>query len=257
MLNQGQIDYFKTFGFLIIRQMFTSEEIKALILATETVCAKKLKREIGEKEWFWFDNFIEEDPALMKLVEDDRIYLVMEKLLGEDLIWIGSEGMGGIDPELANHSWHFDGHKTSRNLDYLRTKVMIYLDAQRKDTGALRVIPGSHKDPFHQELLALQDAHLAAKPICFGIEGAQIPSCAVETEPGDIVIFNQWLYHAVYRKQGKRRVLVLKFGPRPCKKADFAILRERSSQVFEAHSAFRNSQSNRIQKLIEGFGELG
>ena len=57
----------------------------------------------------------------MKLVEDDRIYLVMEKLLGEDLIWIGSEGMGGIDPELANHSWHFDGHKTSRNLDYLQS----------------------------------------------------------------------------------------------------------------------------------------
>ena len=28
-----------------------------------------------------------------------------------------------------------------------RTKVMLYLDPQTKDTGALRVIPGSHRDP--------------------------------------------------------------------------------------------------------------
>lgn len=257
MLNKNQVHHFHSFGFLIIRQMFTCDEVKALILETEAACVKKLGREMGEKESFWAGEFVEESPALMKLVEDDRIYLVMKKLLGEDIIWNGSEGMRGINPELANHSWHFDGHKTSRNLDYLRTKVMLYLDPQSKDSGALRVIPGSHRDPFHKELMALQDAHQTPKPVCFGIEGPQIPSYAIETEPGDIVIFNQWLYHAVYGKQGLRRAIVLKFAPRPRTKAHFTMLWNGSSPVFEPHSVFRNNQSARIQGLVEGFEELG
>lgn len=52
---------------------------------------------------------METRPALMRLVEDDRIYQTVTELLGDDLIWIGSEGMWGIDPGLADHTWHFDG----------------------------------------------------------------------------------------------------------------------------------------------------
>ncbi len=257
MLSRIQITHFHTFGFLVIRQAFTRDEVKVLIREADAACAKKLDRDIGETESMWQVEFIEERPALMKLVEDDRIFLPMKDLLGEDLIWIGSEGMWGIDPKLADHSWHFDGDRTSQYPDYLRTKVMLYLDPQRKDTGALRVIPGSHRDPFHQALMPLQEAHQRADSDCFGVEGPQIPACAVETEPGDIVLFNQWLYHAVYGKVGKRRVIVLKFGPRPHTEEHLAMLRDGAPYVFRPHASFRGSERPRIRHLIDGLAELG
>ncbi len=257
MLSSGQIAHFHTFGYLVIRRAFTRDEVEELIRKAATVYAKKLGRDIGDEEWLWEPGFIEESPELMKLVEDDRIYLPMVELLGEDLIWIGSEGMWGIDPKLADHSWHFDGFRTSQHLDYTRTKVMLYLDPQKKDTGALRVIPGSHRDPFHQALMPLQDAHISGDPGCFGVQGPQIPSCAVETEPGDIVLFNQWLYHAVYGKAGKRRVIVFKFGPRPRKESHQAMLRDGAPDVFRPHASFRDSEIPRIRRLVDGFFELG
>ncbi len=148
MLTEAQIAHFQTFGFLVIRQAFTRSEVEALIREADAAYAEKSDREKDGSSSMWTSESVEERPALMKLMEDDRIYLSIGGLLDRDFIWNGSEIMWGIDPKLADHTWHFDGHKTSRNLDYPRTKVMLYLDPQRKDTGALRVIPGSHRILF-------------------------------------------------------------------------------------------------------------
>ncbi|MCY3553822.1 MAG: phytanoyl-CoA dioxygenase family protein [Gemmatimonadetes bacterium] len=257
MLSSGQIEQFHAFGFLVIRQAFSREEVDALIQEAAAACAQKLGRDIGEEEWFWDGEFVESRPALTRLVEDDRIYLTVTELLGDDLIWIGSEGMWGIDPKLADHTWHFDGHKTSRLLDYTRTKVMLYLDPQTKDTGALRVIPGSHRDPLHQALLPLQEAHLGGDPSPFGVDGPRIPGYSIETKPGDIVLFNQWLYHAVYGKKGKRRVIVFKFGPRPRTGAHRNMLHKGAPQGFRPHRSFLESGRPRLRRLAEGMSALG
>ena len=257
MLSTEQVAHFHTFGFLVLRQAFARDEVEELSREADAACVEKLDRGVDGSAYLWAPEFVEERPALMKVLEDDRIYLSMKDLLGDELIWIGSEVMWGIDPKLADHTWHFDGHKTARHLDYPRTKVMLYLDPQRKDTGALRVIPGSHRDPFHRSLLPLQDAHHGGDPLCFGVEGAQVPACAVETVPGDIVFFNQWLYHAVYGKAGKRRVIVFKFGLKPKTEAHLAMLRDGAPDVFKPHPSLLKSGSPRIRHLIEGMEALG
>ena len=257
MLSSGQIAHFHTFGYLVIRQAFTGDEVRELIREAAAACAQKLGRDIGEEEWLWEGDFVESRPALMRLVADDRIFMALEELLGDRLIWIGSEGMWGIDPKLVDHTWHFDGYKTSQHLDYPRTKVMLYLDPQKKDTGALRVIPGSHRDPFHEALLPLQDAHNDGDTHCFGADGPRIPGCAIETEPGDIVFFNQWLYHAVYGKAGKRRGIVMKFGPLPRTEAHRVMLREGSPSVFQPHPSFLKSRRPRIRHLVECMKSVG
>ena len=256
MLSDEQIAHFHTFGFLVIRQALAKEEVEALIREADAAYAEKLDRGGEESAYIWASEVVEERPALMKLVDDDRIYLSMSKLLGEDFIWIGSEVMWGIDPKLADHTWHFDGHKAARHLDYTRTKVMLYLDSQRKETGALRVIPGSHRDPLHKTLFLLQDAHLGGDPSPYGVEGPQVPACAIETDPGDLVLFNQWLYHAVYGKTGNRRVIVFKFGPRPKTEAHLAMLRDGAPNAFKPHASFLKSGRPRIRRLTEESGKL-
>ena len=42
---------------------------------------------------------------------------------------------------------------------YPRVKLMLYLTDTRKETGARRVIPGSHTVPYQQQLKALQGYH--------------------------------------------------------------------------------------------------
>ena len=256
MLSHEQIAHFRTFGFLVIRQAFTGEEVEALVREADAAYSEKTDRGDDGSDSMWASGCVESQPALTKVVEDDRIYLAMEDLLGEDFIWIGSEIMWGIDPKLADHTWHFDGHKSARHLDYPRTKVMLYLDPQRRDTGALRVIPGSHRDPLHETLFPLQDAHLGGDPSPYGVEGPQVPACAVETDPGDVVFINQWLYHAVYGKEGKRRVVIFKFGPRPRTEAHLAMLREGAPSIFTPHPSFRDSERPRIRNLVEGLAEL-
>ena len=83
--------------------------------------------------------FIEKRPLLRRLAEDDRIYEPIQQLLGPGFAWIGSAG----NLYVGDTGWHPD----CRDLEYGKIKVIFYLDPVGKDTGCLRVIPGSHRPP--------------------------------------------------------------------------------------------------------------
>ena len=114
----------------------------------------------------------------------------MRDLLGENFIWVGSEGMYGFSDRLRDHHWHSDGDKDTRKLAYRHIKSMIYLDPLRRESGALRVIPGSHRLPLNEMLQPFQDDHIKEQPTFFSLEGKEIPAYAIETDPGDVVLFN-------------------------------------------------------------------
>ena len=67
-------------------------------------------------------------------------------------------------------------------------KIALYLDPVTGETGALRVIPGSHRPgdtyaDFLQEQIRESDS-------LWGVEGRDLPAYALESEPGDVVCFN-------------------------------------------------------------------
>ena len=100
---------------------------------------------------------------------DDRIYQVIEDLLGLEFIWVGSEGN---KTEGSKSEWHPD-HRSyligeEPDINYVRIKVMIYLEKLTKDTRGIRFIPGSHRMSFHQEL-GIQEEKFITRP--FGVEG--------------------------------------------------------------------------------------
>lgn len=92
--------------------------------------------------------FVERHSTMTHLVEDDRIYGPVKQLLGRDFIWSGSEGNRGFHPDRESHHWHPD-RWGKQELGFSRIKIMIYLDQIRKESGALRVIPGSHRASLH------------------------------------------------------------------------------------------------------------
>jgi len=77
--------------------------------------------------------------------------------------------------------WHSD---SDRELDSVG--FVAYLEALAGDSGALRVLPGSHRPEFAR---ALSDHDMSG-----AVDG--VPGFVVTTEPGDVIVLDEHLYHA-------------------------------------------------------------
>ncbi len=159
--------------------------------------------------------------------------------------------MWGFDDSLANHDWHADGGWIKDQIEPYYLKVMIYLDPLRRDNGALRIIPGSHRSLLHESLLPFSEASSPGGSCqYFGQRGIDVPSHAIETNPGDVVFFNNWLFHAVYGKVHPRRAIIIKFVSMPRNDNHRALLR-RSSSVRTANNLLLSHHNKRIRALAE------
>ena len=104
----------------------------------------------------------------------------------------------------ATRGWHSDGfHHVGRYL-----KVALYLDPVTRDTGCLRVIPGTHRLEAEQGWAARQ-----ARPVAraVGHRAARRAVRGAGDAPGDVVAFNHNLMHASFGGSTRRRMFTLNF----------------------------------------------
>jgi ectoine hydroxylase-related dioxygenase (phytanoyl-CoA dioxygenase family) len=237
-LSEDQRAYSATFGFLVFRQLFSADEMDVISREAEEVLADGLGGQpfTGQKRHMVL-GFVEQRPRLASLVEDDRIYDVVADLLGPDLVWITSDG----NYYVGDTQWHPDAGGMLPS--YHLIKVALYLDPVRKDSGCLRVIPGSHREPFHSALKPLQQ-HRGETPVYpFGATGEQIPAYPLESDPGDVVLFNQALWHASFGGGNRRRMFTLNFTAAPKTDEEVGLHR----RLYEGH--LRHQQSNPYRQL--------
>jgi len=214
VLTQAQLDFYRTFGFLAFRGCFSPAEIGEIGRQFDDLMAEErhgapfegVKRQIVME-------YVERRPALSALLEDDRVYGVIEDLLGPGFVWIPSDG----NIYVGNTEWHPDRREILP--DYSVIKVAFYLDPVRKESGCLRVIPGSHRDPLHSDLMPLFKHRGDAPAYPFGVQGQDVPAYPLESDPGDVVLFNQNLWHASYGGSRRRRMFTLNFSARPTQPA--------------------------------------
>ena len=251
MIRTQQKAHFDTFGYLLMRQLFAKDEIREITQEADRLLEREREGRPFAKEGQSMAPFVEKCKLLTELVEDDRIYGTIESLIGPHFVWAGSEGNVTVRTE---HRWHAD-RPGREELGYTRVKVMLYLDSTTRETGALRVIPGSHRMPLHTDLYPF-NAHQADPDFQpFGVPGAETPSVALESDPGDVVFFNQSLFHAVYGGWAGRRYVALKFAATPeTDEEEAALFRHASRHV---HEAFQSSDSPRIQAMVQPLVQLG
>ena len=257
MITDEQIAHFETFGFLVLRQAFSHEEMEKMIGRFEYMREAERPRiedsEDGKEAAKTFAFLIETDSELAKLAEDDRIYETIEQLLGQGFIWTGSEWVCGR----SQTPWHAD-RQGSNELNYMTIKVHLYLDPTRKETCALRVIPGSHRSPFHETLKPLYYDGIKSNSKPYGVDEPSIPCYPFESNCGFVIFFNQCLFHSVFGNlENERRYIALKFGTRIENDDDIAALMRYKPDgiIFQPHEAFVNSDSARIRGMVEGLKE--
>jgi hypothetical protein len=75
-------------------------------------------------------------------------------------------------------TWHRDSELSVKSVGFV-----FYLEPLDPESGALRVLPGSH----------WPDSALAR--VAYSADGTHLPGTAIATRPGDAIVFDERLYH--------------------------------------------------------------
>lgn len=247
-LSESHVRHFETFGFLLLPNLFSSSEMERLSADADRLFKTDCEEhQFTGKERQLIQGFVEQSTALSELIDDDRVFGTVSQLLASDIMWIGSDG----NRYVGETGWHPDGS----NLSCQRIKVLFYLDPLTVKTGALRVIPGSHRDPFHSILQALLQRHDATitpygvrasvrtnpRESGYAVAPEKVPSYAVETMPGDVVFFDQNIWHASFGGRPGRRMFTLNYAKTPTTPPEWEFVEQmyRGQLDHVSHRQFR------------------
>lgn len=196
VLAPEQIRFFETFGYLVMPGLL-AEEI-AWITDEFEAAFRDRGIEHDSSMRTCLVPFIDQRERLCTLLDDPRIVGLAAGLVGEAFNYFGGDG----NYYIGDTGWHSDGfHRVGQYL-----KIALYLDPVGRDTGALRVIPGSHR----LDLETAWEARQARRSEeLWGISQSEVPAVALESRPGDVVAFNHNLMHASFGGSACRRMFTL------------------------------------------------
>ena len=210
LLTESQVEHFDTFGFLVRRKLFTADEIKTINNEFDTrykaVLEETTKLEgkrVSNVNW---PNRHPDSPFLTHLLEDPRIVEASEMLLGKGAVPI----LSNSNSYSQDTGWHPD----YVDPNFQMHKNVIYLQATDAEKGALRLIPGSHKSPFHYQLTKIglrggSDDEAFLKRA--NLEICDIPAFVFSSQPGDMITFNGRIWHAAWGGYLDRRTCTFNF----------------------------------------------
>ena len=204
-LTRQQINFFNTFGYLHFPGLL-ADCVDRIIEEFEKVWAAHGGGHHGKlhdtEQRSCIVPFPDQNEYLSSLLDDPRIHDVAAGLLGDDFNYTSGDG----NLYVGNTRWHSDGYDGTR---IPSIKIAFYLDKLTRDTGAVRVIPGSHRcgegyaDTLQAEIGDSQEK--------WGVAPAEVPAVIVESEPGDIVVFWHNTKHSAFGGLTRRRMYTMNF----------------------------------------------
>ena len=194
-LTDQQLAHFHTFGFVVFRQLLTPAEMNLYDQQFNAGLDAWLDACPHDGKARHYASLMEgASPFIAGLADDPRFADVAEQLLGKAALGIAVDG----NYMVGDTGWHPDTH----SLDYAAVKFCIYPDPLTGANGALRLVPGSHREPLHSQMP--RDPQQA-----LGLAPDQIPAYAFASNPGDVLAFNVGLWHGAFGGGNHRRQGVL------------------------------------------------
>ena len=220
-LSEQQLNLFNDFGFLIFRQLLSAGEMAQYSQEFNAGLNAWIDGGQHDGESRHYASLMEENsPFIAGLAHDHRFVDVAEQLLGKDVLAIAVDGNFMVGDTL----WHAD----TGSLNYSAVKFCVYPDPLNGANGALRVIPGSHRDPFHSRISSQPET-------AYHLTQADVPSYTFESQPGDVLVFNVALWHAAFGGGNHRRQGVVVYYEDPDTAEAAAAIQE---QMRGNHKAF-------------------
>ena len=206
LLTAAQVEFFNTFGYLVVRQLLSAAEVDRITAGFEW----SIQNHGGGSDHdgssrTMFGGPIEHTPEMCALLDHPGILGLIGGGTGADFNYCSGDGNYYSGDTL----WHPDGDWGQ----LWATKTTFYLDPVGRESGCLRVIPGSHH-PDHfvrKNKITVNDAETL-----HGIAADEFPGqIALESDPGDVVIFTEAATHGTLPSQAdhQRRSFLLRFSP--------------------------------------------
>jgi ectoine hydroxylase-related dioxygenase (phytanoyl-CoA dioxygenase family) len=203
-LTGQQLAQFDTFGFLGFPGLL-ADRAEAIIEAFGENWAKHGGGHDGKphdgKARSVVVQFLDQSEYLSTLLDDPRVHDIAASILGDDFNYMGSDGNFYV----GDTKWHSDGYGGRGGPKHI--KLAFYLDPLTRHTGALRVIPGSHRvgEPYADQL----EREVRKSDTLWGISGDQVPAQALESVAGDVLVFNHDLKHSAWGGSSRRRMFTM------------------------------------------------
>jgi hypothetical protein len=172
--------HFETFGFAVLPSFIDPAVLSAeLDAALHDAFADPDHVNTGTagNEFRYVPTMCERTPVSLALVV--RLSAVASELLGAPVLPVRAKATSYH----GSTTWHRDTELPVRSVGFA-----LYLEALDAGSGALRVIPGSHRP----ELAAAIERYAAGA----SLPAEDLPGVAVATTPGDVIAFDERLYHA-------------------------------------------------------------
>jgi Phytanoyl-CoA dioxygenase (PhyH) len=248
MLSEQQIAHFQLFGYLMLPKFFGPDELHTIedeyergIAAASPAYATAL----GVRGQISWSNMREDTPTLGNMLENERLAAVAESLMGEGAFGVMSNGNHFTG---ALTEWHADTSITA----FSSVKFVAYLEDLGADNGALRVIPGSHRSPWHDELRALGSKTAATSPgnpddtvaKTARFEVTDVPAQVCASRPGDLLAFDLRTWHASWNGVAGRRMCSFTYFKEPETAAEQEGMLAMAAQL-RRESAFRELRRQR------------
>ena len=214
MISEQQVYHFKTFGFLVLKNLLTPEELKKINKEFEVGLAKMDESKMGasvRKQYNW-TNLGPDSPFTASLLEDTRFYSIAQQILGDDCVGIDSHS----NQYNGNRSpWHPDIRDIEPN-QFTGFKFTFYFSPVDGNSGALRVVPGSHRPGFSEEVnkVHMKDNNPGPDDDP-GLAVNEVPAHICVSEPGDAVIFDYYVWHSSWGGSTDRRMVSLQYYQNP------------------------------------------
>lgn len=197
-LTKEQIDFFHTFGYLVLPQLLDEDEMTRLADEVERCHADAFGYLAGARpEGQGLPSYLlpmmstERTPLSLRLMEDKRFYGVANDLVGARALPTFAESI----LLFTQTPLHRDCMPGMHGVTFA-----VYLEPLTADTGALRFLPGSH----HADFSAASDAWKKTYGIWADEWGekavrkqvSELPLDVAETRRGDVIVFDWQVWHA-------------------------------------------------------------
>jgi len=209
-LSEQQLNTFNLFGYLKIPALLTGEinsittafddafaQHAAEVVPWDHVVHANLPRKI-------LPQIADKCPEIRALLKNEKLVSLVTDILGQGYKFIGSDA----NIYECGTRWHTDIIGLPYNCK--NVKLIFYLDPSKKNEDCFRVIPGSH---FHTDKFAKQlKQHIREPGVTLNLDIKDIPCQQVATSPGDVVVFDARVWHAVDYAGNRRRAFSFLFG---------------------------------------------
>lgn len=213
------VTHFRTFGFLMCKQMFSVEEMKVLSDAFDAAMKRArgdalepelrkdargysaVRQQVNNTMAPYIPFFDYAPEVFYPLLDDERIVSIFRNLMGDDFRITVTEGL----IHAGGSGWH---HDNVTREGYFTMRAAIYLDSLGPEDGCLSVIPGSHFTQFREALGTDPDQRSIRSIEKLGTPAEEVPGrYDLVNEPGDVLFMNHMLFHsALSSKPGRRTI---------------------------------------------------